>query len=54
MMKELETSFQKSGAIAGGSGGVEIGFRGFKTNDYTNPSQATAMFLEIDQNDPIY
>ena len=51
MMKEMETSFQKSGLIAGikGRDGIKIEFKGFKTNDYTNPSKSTAMFLEIDE-----
>lgn len=52
MMKELEKQMQKSGIIAGGSGELKLSFRGLKTGDHINPSQATALFLEIDQHDP--
>lgn len=45
MMKELENEFQ---VMLGGEQ-LELNFQGMKTSDYINPTQSSALYLEIDQ-----
>ena len=46
MMKDLENEFQN--LFISSQGDIEISFKGLKTNEYINPSRASALFLEID------
>lgn len=47
MMKDLETAIQ-SGEL-GNVGDIELEFSGLRTNDFINPSQASALYLDISQ-----
>lgn len=47
MMKDLETELQNEGF---GNEPFELKFKGLKTSDYINPTQATALFCDIDRN----
>jgi len=49
MMKELETTIQESGVVHSGNGKLDLLFCGFKSSDFFNPSQASALYLEIDK-----
>jgi hypothetical protein len=46
MMKDLENEFQNLSICS--QGDIEISFKGLKTNEYINPSKASALFLEVD------
>ena len=45
MMKDLENEFQSK--LAGQQ--LEIAFKGLKTSDYINPTRASALYAEIDE-----
>ena len=47
MMKDLEAAIQ-SGEL-GNVGDIELEFSGLRTNDFINPSQASALYLDIAQ-----
>ena len=51
MMKEIEAEFLNSGFLASEGGKLELSCKGLKTLGYTNPTMASALFLDIDQDD---
>ena len=48
-MKDIESMIQESGIVASGNGKLDLLFCGLKSSDFYNPSQSSALYLDIEK-----